>query len=598
MITPEKVGAYIRTSTDQQEASEQEQMEYIQDFCRKQGWEPEWIRNDEISGYEDLDRRPGLRKLVEEQLKFGFTKIVVWQSDRAFRNAEVALRVRRILRERGCYIIGVQDPIVDDGSAQATMFTTISAAGAEYYRNALRDRQKASHKFKVSKGLHQGGAAPFGYVSVKEKYQIGHVKYAGWEPDGEVFAGKSIAEWVVWIFEEFLRTQNTTAIALKLNELGVPSSAYLQRWHRLSEAERAYRVEKAQRRAATGRKVMAYPPPKEWDPSRIADGILRSRAYLGEVSYTPSQGKNYRKDVPKKQTWHPGLHQALVSHQIFNQVQIILDARAQSHRKPATKTTDVLLGGLILCGACGKAVSRLAKNKWQTKYYCNRARTTRGTVCSEVRYNTKAVDEAATRLLIRGIKLRRQQIIAGGLHQPAKTDDSLGAEMTALSAEKDQLMVLFRKGYIDELKLDAEMVPLLAKIDALKAKLAEVNAPTSVDELTRIVAHIETEWTEFSYDKQRLIIQTYVPKGFILAGGVLRATVCGLTLEAEVEKFESPEPGIRYGLKPGERKALERGSIGSEAGKELVAAGQGCYPMRQSRRSDLRPRNPKRSWDT
>jgi hypothetical protein len=271
---------------------------------------------------------------------------------------------------------------------------------------------------------------------------------------------------------------------------------------------------------------------------------------------------------------------------MFNQAQVLLDARARDHRKPATKMTDVLLGGIILCGNCGKAVSRIAKNEWQTRYYCNRARITRGTVCNEPRYNSTMVDDAAVRLLIRGLKLRRQQIIAGGHHQPIRSDDALVAELKVAEAEKEQLMTLFRKGYIDELKLDAEMVPLLSKIDAIKAKLTEVAAPTSVDDLTRAVKAIEELWPAYSYDKKRMILRTYVPKGFVLADGTLRATVCGLPIETQVAKLESPEPGKRYGKLPWQSKAAAGAALDHNGdGRDE----RGCYPTRQSRRSDQLP---------
>ena len=563
MGSQEKVAAYIRTSTDEQEASEQEQMEIIRDYCRRKDWEITWVRNDEISGYEDLDRRPGLRQLIEAQVRYGFTKIVVWKSERAFRNTEIALRIRRELRERGCILYGAQDPVEDDGSAEAKLVIGMTSVAAEHYRNALSDRVKASHRFKVSKGIHQGGAAPFGYHSVEGKHVVGNVKYAGWASDPEVFAGKTVAQWTVWMFEEFLRHPNALAMARHLTEIGVPTPSYLSRWHRLDETEKAYRIDKAQRRAATGRNVMQYPPSNVWDASTITKQILRSRVYLGELSYAEGQMKNNTGQRPKQKTWHPGAHEPLITPDLFNRVQALLDSRSQSDRKPADKANDVMLGGMIICGVCGRAVSRIAKNEWQIKYLCNRSRTS--SACSEPRYNSRSVDQAATMLLMRGIKLRRQQILAGGQHQPVKTHDALAGELKGLEAEKERLKLMFRKGILDELELDRDMAELLPKIEAIKAKMSEEAGPGSLEGLKQIIENIQTYWSEWNLEKKQLVLRTYVPKGFRLAHGVLQATVCGLTIEVDVPTMAPPTKGMKYGAPKGSR---------SNSGKAQIAAGR------------------------
>lgn len=543
----ELVGAYIRTSSDEQEASEVEQKAFIEEFCDRRGWKIGWLRNDEMSGYAEPEKRPGLTRLLEEQKQHGFTKIVVWKSERAFRNAEASMRIRRVLRERGCVIVGVQDPVEDKGTADTTLVLGMSALTAEHYRNALSDRQKASHKFKATNGLHQGGPPPFGYRSAPDLHKFGHARYAGMEPDSEVFGDKTIAEWLAWIFEEYRRAPNATKLCLKLNEAGVPSPAYLSRWHRLDEQERKYRLEKAQRRADTGRAVLDFPPSKTWDPATVSSVILRNKTYTGLIPYKAGQGKNNSAKQRREKEWHPGAHAPLVSEQLFHQVQAILDANSRSHRKPADRANDVLLGGMIVCGGCGKAVSRIAKNAWQTKYLCNRSRTSLGTVCDEPRYNTNSVDSAATSLLMRGIKLRRQHILEGGQHQPVKVQDALTAKLEKLEAQKAKLKYMFLNEHIDQIELDQDMAKLLPQIEDTKAKLAEETGPRSLDEVDRVIGNIETHWANWDLAQRQLVLRTYVPKGFKLAMGLLRAKVCGLELEVEVPILPPPTKGTKYG---------------------------------------------------
>ncbi|MNY13837.1 hypothetical protein D3C86_1469890 [compost metagenome] len=221
-----------------------------------------------------------------------------------------------------------------------------------------------------------------------------------------------------------------------------------------------------------------------------------------------------------------------------------------------------MLGGMILCGVCGRAVSRIAKNAWQLKYLCNRSRTS--SACSEPRYNSRSVDQAATMLLMRGIKLRRQQILAGGQHQPIKTHDALAAELKSLDAEKERLKLMFRKGHLDELELDRDMAELLPKIEAVKTKMREETGPGSLDELKQVIENIQTYWSEWDLEKKQQVLRAYVPKGFQLANGVLQATVCGVTIEVDVPTMAPPTKGMKYGAPKGSR---------SKSGSAQIATG-------------------------
>ena len=95
----------------------------------------------------------------------------------------------------------------------------------------------------------------------------------------------------------------------------------------------------------------------EWLPQTVRT-MLRKRTYLGYVQW--------------KGEWYKGKHDALVSEELFNSVQRVLDNRKEEHeafnRRIGRATS--YLGGYLVCGCCG---AKYAKTRHRSKqlYVCN-----------------------------------------------------------------------------------------------------------------------------------------------------------------------------------------------------------------------------------
>ena len=178
----------------------------------------------------------------------------------------------------------------------------IMSSIAEFYSRNLAAESKKGMRQKVKNGG-TAGMAPFGYINTRIRNDGREVRTVELDPER--------AEWVPWLYERYA-SGDWTAAALRdeLNRRG----------------------------------VMTRPRPNR--PSRMIatshiHAILRNRYYLGFVTF---EGVEY-----------PGQHEALVSEELFQRVQRMRAARAQSKEKP--RVFNHYLKGSVFCGQCGEPLT-------------------------------------------------------------------------------------------------------------------------------------------------------------------------------------------------------------------------------------------------
>lgn len=100
--------------------------------------------------------------------------------------------------------------------------------------------------------------------------------------------------------------------------------------------------------------------------------MLRNRYYCGEI-------KNTDPDT-KEVTWVPGKHPAMVTHEEFNKVQLVLQSRGYKHHQ-LTKPSSIeaILDEILVCGKCQTEVNGIKKQtkmtfEQKTRYTCGRCK--------------------------------------------------------------------------------------------------------------------------------------------------------------------------------------------------------------------------------
>lgn len=351
---------YARYSTDRQrETSIEDQLRVCRARIEASGWELQGMqRDEEVSGSTPVGRRPGGAQLLADAMAGRFDVLVLEGLDRLSRDLVEQETVVRRLEHRGIRIIGVADGY-DSESAGRKLHRGMRGLINEIYLDDLRHKTHRGQAGQVARGYSAGGGA-YGYRSVHDG--------RGWRLEID----EDQAQWVRWIFREYVAGRSPRGCAHELNRLGVPAP-----------------------RGGTWVVSAIY-------GSRVKGcGILNNPLYRGDYIWNRSQwvkdpdtGRRKRIERPEHE-WirehRPELRIVpeelwQAAHERYNRA----SHRGGSCGKGGVPRT--LLGGLMTCGYCGGLVVAVSG-----RHYGCSARQDRGaSVCRGVLVRR---DEAELRLL-------------------------------------------------------------------------------------------------------------------------------------------------------------------------------------------------------
>ena len=171
-------------------------------------------------------------------------------------------------------------------------------------------------------------------------------------------------------------------------------------------------------------------------------------------------------------------------------------------------------------------------------YLCNTAKNLGKGFCENRRHRAEAVDQEAFRLLVSGLKSRRDELLADPSLVAMHVPDNAGVT-EALQAANDQrgrLLAQHEMGFITDHEPARRMVPVQEKIAALTRSLNTDNVATLQAEVKAVIDRVETLWPELPFELKRKVLGVYVPGGFKLYKGKLEAEVCGVPVKGLIKK--------------------------------------------------------------
>ena len=252
--------------------------------------------------------RPTFRELIEDirQLQ-DIDYVIVWSISRWARNQEDHWTARGLINRAGATLIAVKEPIGEDTSFGVTIEGVMAAVAAGRRIEISEDvTQGIRRKIEVG-GTH--GRAAIGYKNIRDPL-----------PDGgevrTVILDEERAEIITWAFETYATGLYSISDMIVLLEA------------------RGLRSRKTPRYASRplGSSGVNY--------------LLSNPYYTGKVRY---RGK-----------WYPGRHEALVSDELFDQVQAVLAAHKLSGERD--RKHGHYLKGSVFCGMCGRRLT-YSRNK-------------------------------------------------------------------------------------------------------------------------------------------------------------------------------------------------------------------------------------------
>ena len=235
----------------------------------------------------DMDR-PALQRLLEDTDKDRVDIIVVYKIDRLTRSlADFAKIVERFEKRNVSFVSVTQAFNTTTSMGRLTLNVLLSFAQFEREVTAERIRDKFSASRK--RGIFMGGNPPLGYDARARKLVI----------------NASEAETVRYIFRRYIELGSVSQLRAELDVVRTKS------W------------------VSTRGRAMGG---GEWYIGPLRH-ILRNRVYVGDAMH--------------KGTAHPGEHQPIIPRDLFDAVQVKLDANRASHHRKRTVGSQGLLTGLI-----------------------------------------------------------------------------------------------------------------------------------------------------------------------------------------------------------------------------------------------------------
>ena len=154
----EKVVILARVSTDKQEY--QRQLNELNEYCTKVGWEVEATFCNKISGAKSIEERTEIQELLQFVKTHELSRVVCLSIDRLGRNTLEALKVIQTLTDNGVslYVKNYNLETLTDGKVNpvASLICTILLEIASMERLTIKERMTSGRNQYIAKCRQQG----------------------------------------------------------------------------------------------------------------------------------------------------------------------------------------------------------------------------------------------------------------------------------------------------------------------------------------------------------------------------------------------------------------------------------------------------------
>jgi site-specific DNA recombinase len=429
--------------------------------CRRlaelRGWEVVGVYTDEESAKTAIDR-PAFQRMMQAARAGRFDVIIVHKLDRFARSVEDMLSYLRELEEINVALVSATEQF-DFSTPMGRLLLTMLAAFAQWYLDNLSHETAKGKLARAEAGM-WNGEIPFGYT----------VQYRKDGGDGQARPDEQEAQGVQLAFEKYATGQySDNDIADILNEAG-----YRPR----GRGERALEL---------------------FSKDSVRD-LLQNRFYLGEVQY---KGQRHR-----------GVHQAIISQELFDLCEKVRASRR--HRRGIQARSDSKpypLSGLARCARCGGVMRGSYSSVSRQRYYRDPAKE-RGQTCDQRMVRAERAEEALGDFLGQlslpdDWKAQVLDIIEGKVGSAQQIE----REQSRLQAQLERLKKLFVLGDITDVEYKAERDRLRAKL----AALSPLNLP-DLEEAGRILQNFGLIWDAATDKERQRILQILLNAVYLDSG--------------------------------------------------------------------------------
>ena len=351
-----KVYLYTRVSTTMQidGYSLDAQKTKMKAFCDYNEYEIAGEYEDAGKSGKSIEGRVSFNQMMEDikSGKDGVSYVLVFKLSRFGRNAADVLATLQVMQDFGVNLICVEDGIDSSKDAGKLMISVLSAV-AEIERENIRVQTMEGRMQKAREGKWNGGFTPYGYSLI----------------DGKLEVNEEEAVAIRMIFDQYVNTDlGANGIAKYLENHGIHKIARQNGKNPLFAAVLIRR-------------------------------IIQNPVYSGKISYGRRRTEKvhgtrneYRQVKKDDYLLVDGLHEALVSEEVWEQAQVKVAAQAKKYEKVNRDKREKihLLSEILKCPVCGAGMygnksikKRKDGSNYKDFYYygCKHRNMTRGHKC-------------------------------------------------------------------------------------------------------------------------------------------------------------------------------------------------------------------------
>jgi len=477
------VGIWIRVSTEDQvkDESPEHHEKRARFYAESRGWQVrEVYRLEAVSGKSVMDH-PETQRMLHD-IKSGHIKGLVFSKlARLARNTKELLEFAEIFREYNADLISLQESI-DTSTPAGRLFYTMLAALAQWEREEIAERVAVSVPIRAKLGKNLGGQASFGYHWVNHNLV----------PDPNEAPIRKL------IYELFFEHRRKKTVARIINEMG-------------------YRTRKGAKFSDT-----------------TIDRLLRDPTAKGihRANYTKSLGKNKKWALKPAEEWVEVKVEPIVSEELWDQCNAILDEQNRKNKRPARKTVH-LFSGIVYC-YCG---NRMYVPSNSPKYICQKCRNKIGETELEEIFKEQLKSFFFSPIEISGYLEKADQVIK----EKEELLRSLMEEEKKVKQEMEKVYQLYIEDQISHESFGVRYKPLEQRLKQINDELPELQGEIdflkiqylSKDEILSEARDIYSRWNQFSTEEKRKVIENITEK-IIVGTEEVTINLCYLPSYSEV----------------------------------------------------------------
>lgn len=483
MDTPKSVGIWIRVSTEDQARgdSPEHHEQRARFYAESKGWQVrevyhlEALSGKSVMGYSETQR------MMQDIRDGGITGLIFSKLARLARNTRELLEFAEFFSDHDADLVSLQESI-DTSTPAGRLFYTMIAAMAQWEREEIAERVAASVPIRAMLGKPLGGQAPFGYQ---------------WE-DGKLMPDPTEGPVRKWMYELFLENRRKKTVARLLNEAG----------HRTRNGS-------------------------NFSDTTI-ERLLRDSTAKGirRANYTRSLGENKKWIFKPQEDWVLTPVESIVSEDLWNQCNAILDEQRSKNKRPARKTVH-LFSGVAYC-ACDQKMYVPSNSP---KYTCSKCRNKIPLEDLEDIFQHQLKNFFLSPSEINTYLNSADEVISEkeGLLR------SLSEEERQVSQEMEKVYRLYLDDQITPQGFGTRYKPLEERLGQMEEQLPQLQAEIdflriqflSSDQILTEAQDLYSRWDDLSPEEKRKIVEN-ITERIIVGEGEVTIHLCYLPSSSEV----------------------------------------------------------------